>query len=340
MNTEKKYFYIFNHPYCPMPYTHRFFVEKFAKGFEYHGYVVKLIEHADEIVGPGIMMMCDIRFHFYWNDGIRNWRRDFFIIIEQVFNRFKIAWFDDFCWYLKKKAVKEVAGALKEKDVTVLAWLWDEHESFLNETGLRVIYTGEYFSHEPKNLRRKKLWAFYQNHADDNALPIRFAAAIDPREVGNNEEKRDILVSYVGERRYKTDWQGAFADRKGCRIVPTPPYIPEEDRVSIYKHSMISLGLESAASLEDGIVTERVFEALAYGAICLSHHEAVVPETDGCAEYIEQREDLEDRVAFLESHPEEAKKIREKGYAFVREKGTYAHEAAKFIALDQILKRR
>ena len=341
MEAAKKYFYILNHPYCPMPYTHRFFVEKFAKGFEYNGYTVLFVEAPEEIIGPGIMMMCDIRFHFYWNNGIRNWRRDFFIIIERVSDRIGIRWFDNFCWYLKRKAVRDFAPVLKKYGVVVIAWLWDENEAFLKALGLPVIYTGESFAHEPVNERRRTLWRFYQSHEDRDALGIHFAAAVDPDTVGKDEApQRDILVSYIGERRYKLDWQEAFADRPDCKIIGTPPYIPEGQRVDIYKRSLISLGLEAPLSLSDGVVTERIFEALAYGAICISHHEEVVNATDGCAEYAPSLDALRERVEFLKNDPREVARLREKGYAFIKTKGTYAHEAAKFIAMAVTIGRR
>ena len=330
----KKYFYILNHPLCPTPYTHRFFVEKFASGFTYHGYEVKLISSPQEIVGPGVMMIYDAGFYFYWNDGIRNLRRDFFIIVDRAFKALKLTWFSDLCWHLRKKAIMQFAPTLKEKNVVLLGWFWFWQKKFFDDNSIKIVYTGEYFYREPVHRHRKAWWHFYTENREGHALPIQFAAAMDPLVVGSDPEaKRDIMVSFVGERKYKPDWQALFNKRSDCRIVPTPPYIPELERIDIYKRSLVSLGLEGCPLIRDGLVTERIFEALAYGAVCITNHDEAVEATNGAAVFAKDANDAEEKVKYFSADRAAATRQRALGFRFVKEQGTYAHQAGKFIAL-------
>ncbi len=327
-----KTFYILNHPLCPTPYTHRFFVNKFASGFTFFGYDVKLISSPDEIDRPGVMMIYDAAFYFYWNNGIRNLRRDFFIIISRLFEKAGSAWFQEWCWHLRKTAILQCAPYLKKHGVVVLGWFWFKQKEFFEKNKIDVIYTGEYLCHHPNSGLRVDWWQYYNDPANHDAIPIRFAAAMDPAAVGTlTDIERDIVVSYVGERRYRPDWQALFAGRNDCRIVPTPPYIGEEERIDIYKRSMVSLGLEGPALLEGGLVTERVFEAFAYGAICITNHPEAVAETGGAAVFARDTAEVARLVDHFKNDKMAADRQRMVGFAFAKKEGTYMHQAKKFI---------
>jgi len=335
-----KYFYILNHRFLPTPYSHRFFVEKFGKGFAYHGYEVKLVERAGEIDGPGFLMTSKVPFFFYWNDGVKNIRRNFFMLTREIFKALKLDWFEAFCTHFEKRALAEIAPRMISQNVVLIAWDWHKEQAFIDSLGVPTIYTNDYYYSGPRDTEKKAWQAFYGGHPD-RALPIRFLADYDPARVGDlADSERNIIVSYVGERRYALDWQGAFKDRSDCAIIPTPPYIEESKRIYIYQHTLISLGLGAPGNIANGVVTERVFEALAFGSICISNHPDAPAATDGVALYAPSLDDLVRKVDYFSKNPLEAKKIRERGFAFIKADGTYSHEAEKFIALAEAQKKR
>jgi len=139
-----------------------------------------------------------------------------------------------------------------------------------------VILTGEYHSGEPTPSH--KAWYDYY-HSHESALPIKFAADINPASVGTSLPNKDIPVSFVGNQTYKPDWQREYKNNPTCLIIGTPPYISEADRVDIYRRSKINLGLHSEENIINLVVVERVFEAIAYGAICLTDNPSALKET-------------------------------------------------------------
>jgi len=334
----KKTFYILNTFFIPTPYNHRFFVEKFAKGFGYSGFEVKVVSDVSEITDPGFVM---VSFHnlFYNNIWlIRLLRADF----TRFFNGYKLIpgaksgesllpYAGGVLGAIAEKFQLSVIRKLRGKDIIVIAWFSYPLEETFKKMGLRYILSGDYYYTKPAIQANRRWYEIF--NANRLALPVRFAADINPEEIGLNCYNDKWEVCYIGNGTYHPEWYSLFKKNEKARIVPTPPYIPEEERVSIYKNAMVSLGLHDIKNSDNGNVTERVFESLALGAVCVTDNPSAEAATQNCAVYFKDKEDLLKKVDFFLKNTEERKKVRERGFRFIKEHGTYASRAEEFIAL-------
>lgn len=328
-----KTFYIFDHFLLPTPYNHRFFVEKFARGFLFCDYEVKVVQKISDIQEPGFVMITN--HPFYFSFGGRSQRkslwRSFFVRLE-TFSITAGLWhlFQKVQFSIIKKLAKQIAG----KHTTLVAWCWNEQEAFFKNNNIPVIFTGEFFFKEPLLAGHKTWQKFYLSAP--NAFPIKFSADIDPSEIGNITAPKDIFLSYVGNRSYKPDWYGVFSADRQNKIVPTPPYISESERLDIYKRSKINLGLHAEDNIKNGVVVERVFEALAFGAVCITDNPAAHEATAGAAVVVSDLAALKRTVDDLK---DETKRLAlvEKGLAFAKQQGTYYARAKELIKLAEKL---
>ena len=223
---------------------------------------------------------------------------------------------------------------IKRKNLVVIAWnIIDERRDFLSKLGVPIIFTGEYYSDKPKVNYAKAWYKIYTNKLNKNCLPLKFGADVDPNRVGIGHTNKKYTISYVGDKSYGRPYVSFFNSLSGTKIVLTPPYIPENEKVKIYKNSMIVLGATSTNSKKANHVPERIFEALAYGAICLTDSKPAVEQTDRHALYFKDVNTLKSIVKLLLEDREEIKQLREAGFEYIRDKGTWASRALDFIKL-------
>lgn len=334
----KKTFYILDDPYLPTFYNHRYFVEKFASGFALNGFEVKVAKSVAEVKDGGIVMVSK---HGFMVDNLLDKMKK--MKGENREKRYRlgnriVGFLGNIVAnpgmlriYLSGDTKKKAEGALRKlaekKDTLVIAWLPYEYIGMLEEIGFDYVISGPYFYKESDNPKVREWMHVYRT--DRKALPINFAAAVDPAKVGAGCTNDRIKVSYVGNRSYCPEYYEMFAGKEGCRIVPTPPYIPEEERLAIYRESMITLGLQKP--LQTTMVTERVYESLAYGALCFSNKELPEKATGGIAKYIKDKEHLAQMVEHYVADRKERAELRERGFEFIRNGHTYKHEADKFL---------
>ncbi|MGC8621903.1 MAG: glycosyltransferase family protein [Caldisphaera sp.] len=331
-----KTFYIYDSVTLPTGYNHRFFVEKFAKGFTYHGYNVKVVNKPEQIKNSGFVMLAD--HPFYYSFGTRNNRNGnklFYIpsAIDKINKKIKILTkLND---WIQARSIENLARCIKNKEVTLIAWFRHPQNEFIEDLGIPTIYTGEYFYAKPSSEKQLSWYNFYKKNK--NALPIEFAADIDPNKIGQGCKNKRYIVSYVGNKSYKPYLYNVFLNKKNCSINPTPPYITESRRIKIYKNSLISLGFHANINIKNAIVNERVFEALAYGAICITDNKYAVKATDGLAILVHDKSELIEKIDNLKNDSETVKILRAKGFEFIQKRGTYYHRAEEFINLNSEL---
>jgi hypothetical protein len=322
-------FYILDHPFLPTPYNHRFFVEKFGQGFAHQGWDVRVVTRMADITQPGLVMFGDHDCFHGWEVGRL---QPLFGRVPALRPRRKLTTRPGD--YGKHVALKRLAARLRDLPETVgLAWRWYEEKPLLDELGMRVIYTGECCWGEPKSEARRSWREFSKRHW--NAHPIEFGAPVDPERVGEGAENEAIDCSYVGYVGYEPEWQDHFRASPRNRIVGTPPYIDEAERLDILRNSKIVLGLHQPENVADCLPIERVYDALAFGAVLITDNPWAVDATEGIGRYAETAEDagrLADRIL---SDDGERRELRERGLEFARRRGTYAHRAAEFIALRE-----
>jgi hypothetical protein len=324
-------FYIFDHPLLPTPYNFRFTVEKIAGGFAHQGFAVRLARKAEEVTEPGIVMLGDHDCFYGWAARRYGWGVHPGRLLRGIP---PLRPGSPLAARLGKRgqhrALAEVGRQLRRRPgVVALAWHWHREAELFEALKIPVIFTGVYFWGEPGEHRD---WPAFSRR-EDKALPMKFAADIDPAAVGQRCTNRRIDVAYVGAKDYKPEWQRAFAKDSRNRIVGTPPWIDEEERVDIYRNAKLVLGLNAEANITSGLVVERVYEALAYGAVLITDSQAVVEATDGIARYARDLDEAQAVARHYLAEEDERRDLRDRGFEFARQSGTYAHRAADFIAL-------
>jgi hypothetical protein len=322
-----KNFYILDEPDLPTPRNHRFFVEKFAEGFSFYGLNVEVVSSVDKIKEGSIVMISNHGFEIM--RGLNTWRLGSFKFSNE-FKRKKVMNFThrfmqeissraDFAHGLSKferarnylRATKVLEKLSKIRNIVVICWFYQDHVNLLEDLGIQYILTGEHFYAEPCDESHKRVYKLYK--ANNKALPIKFSASVDPEKVGENCVNRAIRVCYIGSRSYKPEYYRLFDKNRDCRIVPTPPYITEEERINIYRDAMISLGLHSPENIRNNCVGERVFESLAYGALCLTDNPIATKVTNGISMLIKDQDHLMQLVEHYVNNEEERLALREKG---------------------------
>ena len=324
-------FYILDHPLLPTPYNHRFFVEKFAEGFTHHGFEVRVVDRLDAIRSPGFVMISNHDCFQGWANGrlrrllsgpgpLQPGTR----LTAPIGRRGR------------ERVARKLARRLRGLDgVVVIAWSWHPDSALLESLELPVIFAGESYWEEPQGEGQRQWRSFNKRHP--NALPIEFAAAVDPKQIGEGCANEAIDCSFVGSAAYKPDWQRAFAAEPRNRIIGTPPYISEAERLEVLRNSKVLLGLHSDSNIANALPVERVYEGLAFGAVVISDNPAAVGATDGIARYAPSLEEARRLVDSVLSNERERMELRDRGLEFARHRGTYAHREAPFISLREKL---
>jgi hypothetical protein len=324
-------FYILDHPFLPTPYNFRFTVEKFADGFAHLGWDVRVVRRIGQIRESGMVMLADHDCFHGWADGP----------LEPLFGRIpairpgtKLTARPGA--YSQRLALRSLSSHLQDRpDIAVIAWLWHPQKALFDELGMRVIFTGECCWGEPESAGRRAWREF--NKQQRNALPLEFGAPVDPGRIGEGCENEAIDCSYVGYFGYEPDWQAHFRGDPRNRIIGTPPYIDEAERVDILRNSKIVLGLHQPENVADCLPIERVYDALAFGAVLITDNPWAVDATEGIGQYAETLEDARRLADHYLYNEEERLELRSRGLDFARRRGTYAHRAADFIALRETL---
>ncbi len=324
-------FYILDHPFLPTPYNHRFFVEKFGQGFGLHGWDVRVVRRISDIDEPGLVMIGNHDCFHGWETGR----------LQPLFGRIPAIRPSKKLTTRpgrrgKQLVVRRLVRRLRDRPETILlAWRGYELKSLREDPGIRVIFAGECCWGEPKSAGRRGWREFSKRHP--NALPIEFGAPVDPQHVGEGCENEAIDCSYVGYQGYEPDWQAHFRRDPRNRIVGTPPYIDEAERRDILRNSKIVLGLHQPENVADCLPIERVYDALAFGAVLITDNPWAVDATEGIGQYAETLDDARRLADHYLSHDAERRELRSRGLEFARRRGTYAHRAADFIALREEL---
>jgi hypothetical protein len=324
-------FYILDHPFLPTPYNHRFFVEKFGQGFALNGWDVKVVRRISEISEPGLVMIGNHDCFHGWETGH----------LEPLFGRIPAIRPSRKLTTRpgrrgKQLVVRRLVQHLRDRPETILvAWRGYEFKDLREDPGIELIFAGECCWGEPISEGRRGWREFSKRHA--NALPIEFGAPVDPQSVGEGCENEAIDCSYVGSLTYEPDWQAHFRADPRNRIIGTPPYIAEAERQDILRNSKIVLGLHQPENVADCLPIERVYDALAFGAVLITDNPWAMDATEGIGQYAETLEDAIPLVEHYLSNEGERRELRSRGLEFARRRGTYAHRAADFIALREEL---
>lgn len=219
--------------------------------------------------------------------------------------------------------------SLKKNGAVPIFWAWWGLEGLLNSIfGSKWILTGE------KYLAKEVLPGFrevYEQLQGPQALPLRFAASLDPNSVEVEPGIRSFEIGYVGAR-YHVQLNALI---KSCisstRIVYTPPFVEENFRLSIYSSSQSILGWHSKNNVSNGVIGERVYEALAYGAVVVTENPYALEATDGNVLYAPNSREVFALLNRIRKDEGFTKRVASSGAKWAKSYGTYQHVVPDFI---------
>ncbi len=328
-----KTLYILDSFTCPTGYNHMFMALKIARGFGYNGYEFKVVSKIEDITEPGFVLLNDQPFFYsfgfrrnpngnvlrYIPDGIE--RLDRKIFGEAIKKRLSV--------WLQRPQLRKLADQIRDKNIILIEWNRHWDKEFLDGLKIPVIYIMD-TGFGPPALPHRKIWYDFCK-ANKNAFPLKFAADVNPKEVGKGCTNSKYEVAYVGAANHHREYYSMFMNDPKCKIVPTPPFITEEEKKHIYSNSMIGLGLHHPPNLADKVVVERVYEVISFGAVCVSDHPSAPKATDGSAIYVRSKEEMMETVKKLINDKKLRAKIRARGFAYIRKDGTWAARAKQLI---------
>lgn len=210
-----------------------------------------------------------------------------------------------------------------------IGWYWHKQDTSLLP----------YFLHVHENVLSQTLlpdkvevMGFMRQHP---SCPLLLRADEDPSRVGTYPRRAVHDYCFMGGR--MCEWlvpshrfQGVYHG-----VHDVGQYLGYEERRNIYLSSTFALGFQTDDNIRNGHVSQRIFEAMAYGCVVLSHSLHASLQTEGIVEYVEpDREKYAERMDFFLKHPEHIQQKQQRGYAFVRKCGT--NEYAVSLVLQRL----
>lgn len=332
-----KTFYIMDSFILPTGYNHMFMVQKIAKGFAYNGFKIKIVRKIEEINDPGFIMTCT--HPVYYSFGARNNKTGNALrIIPGAIDRVdKFNMIRGLSLRMQRNEYRKLALQIKDKDIVVIGWFTYIESNFFNELDIKIIHTGEYFRGKPLWDDQLRWWKFYTDKKNKSAFPLKFAADVDPKKIGVGCSNKKYQVSFVGDKLHHIDFYSMFLGNQKCKIVPTPPYISEAEKRYIYRNSVIVLGLHHEQNIVNRMVAERVFEAIANGAVCLTDHPDAPKATDNCAIFVKDSGKLKDLVETFKNDKDGVEELRRRGFEFTKKNGTWVARAKEIVNFSKNL---
>lgn len=294
MNTHKVFIVTID-PW-PCPGSHYLHTKKFLKAFESHGYEYHEISSLDDI---------------------------------DLINNGDIVYFSNHGFSIGKVPF-ELFERISKRGGFHILWYWHDHlEMAENLFGDRFILTGEHFYAKPTLSDHVRCWNI--QHQISNFVPLTFASNLKPDEIGTINRSDKYLAHFVGNG-YQREINNRLRVRfRGIKIVNTPPFISESERIKIFSSSKIALGWHSDGNIENHVVVERVFEGLACGNVVISDTPTAVEITEGVVEFADSYPLAKEIILRVQKDEKFRLSKMEAGFEWARAHGTYWHVARNFI---------
>lgn len=247
--------------------------------------------------------------------------------------------------FLRKKVPVRVIETMKEIHDDAIVFMGDfvhvpEPARLLSQVSTKAFYIGWYW-HKQDTSPLPHFLHVYENvlagatllpdkvqmkqfmDSIPNSCPLLLRANEAPHNVGTYPRSAVYDYCFMGGR--MCEWMVPSHRYQGFYygVHDTDEYMKYEDRRKIYLSSTFALGFQTDDNLRNGHVSQRIFEAMAYGCVVLSHSVHASIQTDGIVEYVEpDREKYAERMDFFLQNPDYIQKKQQRGYEFVRKYGT------------------
>lgn len=175
---------------------------------------------------------------------------------------------------------------------------------------------------------------FLQSYNDPRWVPFKFAADVDPSKVGTHTREDIYKCFFIGP---------TYGDQYGKiyrHLMPNPSFhhntysssINEDKRLKVILSSRTCLGFHSEGNILNGCITERVFEAMAYGCNVVSENPVCEIVTDGVCSFIESGDSMLSHINRSWNDDDYFAKKQLEGFKFTLSDGLYYHRAKQFLS--------
>lgn len=264
--------------------------------------------------------------------------------------------FWEFCGAFRRKGVSvRIINQMTEihNDAIVLMGDWvrvDNPGGLLAKVSAKAIYVGWYWHKQDTSLLPNFLHIYENVIMSDTLLPdkievLRFMKTVpscplllradeDPEKIGTYPRQHLYDYCFMGGR--MCEWLVPDHKFKGVYYGShdISGYMSYDERRPIYLASVFALGFQTDDNIRNGHVSQRIFEAMSYGCVVLSHSLHASIQTDGIVEYVEpDRDKYAERMEFFLRHPEYMRNKQERGYEFVKKYGTNEYACFKILEI-------
>ena len=219
---------------------------------------------------------------------------------------------------------------VKDSGAMPIMWFWHDYVDLLDDWfEKRWILTGERInSSDPLNSHRDILEIF---RTRQNFIWTEFACDERLVERGSHYEKK-LGASFIGNG-YKGSWNRIIKlVMPSSTIINTPPFVTEDERISMIASKHFCLGWHSDSNLTNGVVVERVYEGLGMGCIVFTDNRWAPEMTAGHAIYVRSLRETILKMLYFSIRRGPRKKLQIQGREWISQNGTYAHRARDFLS--------
>lgn len=190
----------------------------------------------------------------------------------------------------------------------------------------KFILTGEQYYYPPKLQSHLKYHEI--NQSVNNYIPLCLRANESPSKVGTYTKTYELDGCFMGSG-YKSNWVRGFKNILYHDIAHG--LLSYDQRRAVHLKSRIGFGFHNDANVANSHVTQRVFEAMAYGCVVLSDNPAARDMTGGIVEYVSSADEFRMKYEFYLANPDRCREKELAGYEWVKKYGTNRYAAQLFL---------
>jgi len=288
--------YLINTPEIPIPWTHELCCKKFLKGFMYNGCRIFIVKDFNNLINK--IKDKDNNIFIYSNHyGLDAYKKTYntamkhFKLISEKYQKTY-----HICWYLNELKI-------------------NDKFPFKN-----YIMTGE-----------KNSWSV--KSTENKYLPMAFGIDLNPFEEleWNNDISNCKYNSCFIGTAYKYDWTTNLEKCLYFTHQRTGRFCVGKEKEQFMRNSIIGLGFNHDNNVKNGVVTDRIYESLAFCKVCLTDSPQAVKDTNGIAVLVKTKEELKKQIDYYLNNEEERNEKNRLGKELLKTTGTYYHTSKEYI---------
>ena len=228
------------------------------------------------------------------------------------------------------KVSADILNKINDINPDAVYILWSYYD-YLNIIPFKkYILTGEQYYYPPTLVSHYKCYEI--NQSFKNYVPLCLRANESPHNIGTYTKTYELDGCFMGTP-YKPHWVQGLHNILYHDI--TYGLLPYSKRRENYLKSRIGFGFHHDANIANSHVTQRIFEAMAYGCVVLSDNPAARDMTGGIVEYVSSIDEFKLKYEYYLNNLDECRKKELAGYEWIRKYGTNRYSAKLF--LDKII---